>query len=156
MTRPRTSASIPATALARAGITLPTPATRVTRPHRDLEHQAQKALFAWAATLEYRHPELKWLHAVPNGGHRNPAVAAKLKAEGVKRGVLDVFLDVPRGGFHGLRLELKAGNNTLTPEQREWLEHYRANGYAAFEVRGWESAAEHLEDYITGKISRDA
>lgn len=40
-------------------------------------------------------PELRWLHAIPNGGYRDAVTAGKLKAEGVKRGVCDVFLPLP-------------------------------------------------------------
>lgn len=40
-------------------------------------------------------PELEWLHAIPNGGARDGFTAASLKAEGVKRGILDMFLPVP-------------------------------------------------------------
>jgi hypothetical protein len=40
--------------------------------------------------------KLRWVHAIPNGGHRHKAVAGKLKATGAKAGVLDVFCPVPR------------------------------------------------------------
>lgn len=44
-------------------------------------------------------------------------VAAKLKAEGVRKGVLDVHIPLARGGAHGLYIEHKAGKNTLSEEQ---------------------------------------
>ena len=72
---------------------------------KDLEHKIQVALCQWLAavhTVEYA-----LTFAVPNGGHRHVAVAAKLKAEGVKRGVPDLFMAVPRGDKHGLFIELK-------------------------------------------------
>lgn len=46
----------------------------------------------------YPVPELRWLHAIPNGGYRDKATAGKLKAEGVKRGVSDIFLPLPMRG----------------------------------------------------------
>lgn len=47
------------------------------------------------AHIAYPVPELRWLHAIPNGGQRDKITAGKLKAEGVKKGVLDVFLPLP-------------------------------------------------------------
>lgn len=93
------------------------------------EHDLQVALFDWAETAVSEFPELEMLFAVPNGGHRHKAVAAKLKAEGVKAGVLDVFLDVARGGYHGLRVELKVGTNQPTAAQLEWIDRFTRYGY---------------------------
>ena len=79
------------------------------------EHSHQRAFFAWC-NMAFRYgydvaqdmeaytntnyykelgrgdPRLEWIHAIPNGGLRNKATASNLKAEGVKSGVLDVFL----------------------------------------------------------------
>ena len=78
---------------------------------------------------------LLWCH-VPNGGQRHPAVAKKLKAEGVKRGVPDVLVfEVCRGSASdlsfcdGLALELKVGRNKPTAAQVEWHERLRKNGW---------------------------
>ena len=73
----------------------------------EYEHQEQCALMDWARLSEKRYPELKWLFAVPNGGKRSKAVAGKLKASGVKPGVLDLNLPVRRGLFTSLWIEKK-------------------------------------------------
>jgi len=75
------------------------------------EHDLQKAIFKWARIYEAKYPDLRWMYAVPNGGHRNKATAARLKAEGVKRGVADIHLPIQRGGFCGLWAECKVGKN---------------------------------------------
>ena len=62
------------------------------------EHQEQKALIQWARLNQQRFPELDLLFAIPNGGLRNIRVARKLKSEGVKPGVSDLFLPVARKG----------------------------------------------------------
>jgi hypothetical protein len=80
---------------------------------------------------------LKWLFAIPNGGDRNVTVAGKLKAEGVKKGVSDLFLSVPVGDFHGLYIEMKRPEDKargqrkgeLTKEQRGWLDDMAGLGY---------------------------
>lgn len=67
----------------------------------------------------------------PNGGHRHTAVAGKLKAEGVRPGAFDIFLDAARRGYHGCRIEQKAGKNGPEQEQLEELAWLRREGYFA-------------------------
>jgi len=50
-------------------------------------------------------------------------------AEGVKRGVPDVFLPVARGGYHGLWIEMKYGKNKTTSNQKWWLNELKDQGY---------------------------
>ena len=54
------------------------------------EHVEQVRLFAWAKYACSTLPKLSLLYAIPNGGARHKAVAAKLRAEGVKPGVPDI------------------------------------------------------------------
>lgn len=111
------------------------------------------ALFTWAHHMAVtgRLPELARLFHVPNGGSRGPAEAGRFKAMGVKPGVPDVFLDVPRGGFHGLRIEMKRRRGgVLSDEQAEWLDYYNANGYRAVVCYGWDEARMEIEDYLRG------
>lgn len=123
----------------------------------------QVTLFKWAWMAKATIPELAWLHSVPNGGLRNKAVAAQMVAEGARAGVPDIFLDVPRGGYHGLRIELKVPEVKAIPgvaarkrpgktsaEQDDWLAHYLANGYAAHVCHGWEHAMNTILEYLKG------
>lgn len=124
------------------------------RPTCDSEHAEQAALFRWAEFARSRLPELALLYAVPNGGHRHKATAARLKAEGVKRGVPDVCLPVARGGAHGLYIEIKTERGKPTPEQLGWIRALRRQGYAAEVCRGWESARSMIEHYLTADPHR--
>ena len=115
-----------------------------------VEHEIQAALFRWAhadATLA-QHPELALFHAIPNGGHRMPSVAAKLKAEGVRAGVPDTCLPIARGGFASLWVELKKPGGTLTPEQAHWLAALTRHGNRVEICTSWESARDILLDYL--------
>lgn len=112
------------------------------------ESQEQQALFRWAEYAKGLHPELGMLYHIPNGGKRDKAEAARLKLEGVKAGVPDLCLPVARGGYHGLYIELKAGKNTATPLQRQWITALEREGYAAAVCTGWERAAATLIDYL--------
>ena len=124
------------------------------RTRRDGEHAEQAALFRWAEFARSRLPELALLHAIPNGGHRHKATAARLKAEGVKRGVPDVCLPVARNGAHGLYIELKTERGKTTPEQIGWIRALRRQGYVAEVCRGWESARSMIEHYLTADPHR--
>ena len=112
------------------------------------EHNEQVAVFAWARWAEAQYPELALLFAVPNGGARNKVTAARLKAEGVKRGVLDIWFPVARGGYHGLTIELKAKGGRLSPEQRTWLAALQAQGWCALMCVGALEAIAALENYL--------
>lgn len=115
------------------------------------------ALFGWAAMSERRYPDLRKLYAVPNGGQRNPIVAAKLKAQGVRAGVLDISLDVARHGFHGLRIEMKRPANValghtagrLSKEQEQRFSDLTQDGYRAVVCYGWEQARDVLVEYLS-------
>jgi hypothetical protein len=112
------------------------------------EHEEQKALMDWAALMSGKWPELDRLFAIPNGGHRNKIVAARMKEEGVKAGVPDLELPVARCGWHGLFIEMKAGRNKPTGDQKEWLEALTDQGYLAVVCWGWVEAAALIESYL--------
>ena len=101
------------------------------------ESQEQKALFQWAGLAQQKYPELKLLHHIPNGGIRDIRTATNLKREGVKRGVPDICLPVSRGKYHGLYIEMKAGKNKPSDEQKEWINSLQEEGYAACVCYGW-------------------
>lgn len=120
------------------------------------EGSQQTALFAWAALtdIRQRHPELQWLYHVPNGDSRgdDPRSAmitgARLKAQGVKSGVPDVALDVPRRGYHGARIEMKIGKNKPSDNQKKWIEWLASNGYAIVVCYSWIEARDFLIWYL--------
>jgi hypothetical protein len=89
------------------------------------------------------------MYHVPNGGHRNPATAGRLKAEGVKKGVPDICLPVPRGGYHSLYIELKRRKGgRVEPEQTEWLEELGRQGHYVAICNGYDSAIDTIERYL--------
>lgn len=121
-----------------------------------LEHDEQAGLFLWASWNFATMPELRLMFAIPNGGHRNLLVAKKMKAEGVKAGVPDIFLPVARGGFHGLFVEMKAesarpkkgGKGGLSDLQCEWIGELRKQGYRVAVCYGRDEAITEVTNYL--------
>lgn len=105
----------------------------------------QKALFQWINT-QNEYPELRLCFSIPNGGLRDKVTAARMKAEGAKAGVWDIFLPVPRGKYHGLFIEMKVGKNTLTKKQEEFEKNLEEDYYFAV-CYNWAQAAEVMKQY---------
>ena len=116
---------------------------------RQDEHNEQVKLFAWSEWARLDWPELGLLFAVPNGGRRDAVTGARLKAEGVKAGVPDVWLPVARQGYHGLVIELKADEKKRpTKEQERWIAELMEQGYLAVVCHGAEAAKGVLRSYL--------
>lgn len=123
----------------------------------------QMAVFAWAASMCRHYPQLKWLHAIPNGGSRNIAEATKMVAAGLRKGVLDIFLPWPiSDGFlrwkHGLYIEMKTEkrrkekNGGLTEEQIEFINYAESAGYCCKVCYNWIEARDVILNYLEGKL----
>ncbi|MCY1301358.1 VRR-NUC domain protein [compost metagenome] len=124
-------------------------------PSVDYEGAEQQALFRW---LQVRHPTaFKVAYHVPNGGHRVKAVAAKLKAQGVKAGVSDICLPMARGGYFGLYIEFKATpphDSPVSASHHAFLLSMEQQGYMALVCRGMNAAMEVLEGYLALSATR--
>ena len=112
------------------------------------EHRSQCALFEWAQHI----PQLKTLHCTPNAAKRGYALAAYLKAEGLRAGYPDVSLDYPVAPYHGAKIEMKSACRKPTDEQRWWLAELAANGYACKVAYSFEEAKDFLLAYLAGKL----
>ncbi len=91
-----------------------------------------------------------YVAAVPNGGARHPAVAGKLKAEGVRAGYPDIVIDCARGPFHGMRVELKRQKkslSTVSDEQKEWGARLNLQDVLVVVGRGAQHAIEQIQYY---------
>ena len=116
------------------------------------EHGEQVTLFDWARCMLGAYPQLEWMFAIPNGGKRDKATAARLKDEGVKAGVPDICLAYPAGKWHGLFIEMKYGDNAPTAQQECWIRALNTAGYLAVVAWGFEAAKEVIEAYLEGRM----
>ena len=123
---------------------------------RNLEEQEQTAVFRWARMQEGAHPELALLHHIPNGGARSKATAGRLKAEGVKAGIPDICLPVPKNGYGALYIELKVPENKALGVRKGRVSDYQAAmlkslsdyGNRAVVCYGAEEAIRAIKEYI--------
>lgn len=111
------------------------------------EHSEQATVIQWRDLNVGRVPALRWLHAIPNGGHRHPAVARRMKAEGVTPGVADLCWPYPRGEYHGLYIEMKAAGGAVRKEQSEFIAFAREQGYYCSVCYGADEAISAIETF---------
>lgn len=90
----------------------------------------------------------KLLFAVPNGGSRHKIEAANMKRQGVKAGVADVILQIPKKGFASLCLEFKTKTGRQSKEQREYQRQVEMAGSKYVVVRSVEEAIFVMKKYL--------
>lgn len=113
------------------------------------EHAEQCDLMRWAESMTTKHSQLRLLHAIPNGGARSIATAGKLKAEGVKPGVPDLFLPVARGSSHGLYIEMKRSKGSKTSGiQKWWHMALMISGYRIEVCKSSQEAQQAILEYL--------
>lgn len=130
------------------------------------EHDEQVMLFKMMALHSNKYPALKFAFAIPNGGHRHVKVAMKLKEEGVKSGVLDIFIPIPTKkkcseplkvngdvfyGYNirmGLFIEMKKKGNQPTPNQVEFITYLRSAGYQCNVCYNADEAMKVILEYL--------
>lgn len=110
------------------------------------EQALQINLIAW---FTYTYPEFKDdIHHFANERKCTPQYGMLLKRMGVKKGVSDIFLAIPRNDKAGLWLELKVGKNRPTMDQMAFLERKELQGYASGWCASLDEAKTIISDYL--------
>lgn len=116
------------------------------------EHDEQ-AQFIRMVDAAYPREIAVLLFAIPNGGKRAIKTARDMKAEGVRKGVPDLFLAYPHKGYAGLFIEMKRRKGgRVSDAQKAYIEALRGHGYAVVVCRGCDEAF----DALTAYLGRDA
>lgn len=117
---------------------------------RHKEDEEQQAIFTWAKYTSIGSEKVSdYLFHIPNGGLRNKREAARLKRQGVKAGVSDMFLPIPMRGYAGLWVELKAKEGVKpTASQKEWIDKMVSVGYSAKVCYGSGEAIKVIKEYL--------
>ena len=127
------------------------------------EHQEQKTVIEWAEAMRIELPEAGLIFAIPNGGMRPQTVrynrkgrmvrysaeGRKLREEGTKAGVPDLFLPVSRQEWKGLFIELKTKTGSVSLEQQIWIGKLTVQKYAVTVCRGADEAIDTIKRYLT-------
>ena len=118
---------------------------------KDNEHKIQSEFIS---IFRLKYPAYRYiLFAIPNGGHRNIIVAAKLKKEGVLAGTPDVFFAKGNeAGKHGLFIEFKYGKNKPNENQLNVHENLTKFAYVVKIAYSCNEALQHIENYLNEKI----
>lgn len=124
--------------------------SRKTDPGRSWRPEAEEQ----AAVIQYCDLRHIPVFHIPNGGSRNKAEAARLKGQGVRPGVPDLFVPVPKGGYAGLFIEMKTVNGRVSEAQKRWLRLLKQNGYCTRVCWRFEEAKNTIDRYI--RLRRDS
>lgn len=122
---------------------------------RDWEYEEQVALLDQFALL---YPDLaEHLIGIPNGGSRKHRFEGyRLKRAGARAGVSDLQLCLPRHGWPGLWMEMKATpphHAAVTTDQWRWLQRMRGVGYLAAVAYGATDGMAVLTSYLDGTLA---
>lgn len=112
------------------------------------ENEHQRTLIQWTQAVRSKYPDLALLYHIPNEGRRDPATVNNLKTLGMKAGVPDLCLPVPRGKYGSLYIEMKTERGRPTMEQLWWIDRLNKAGAFAEICHGWESAVRVIEWYL--------
>lgn len=112
-------------------------------------HQINVIKWKQQPSIMAKWPELGLLFHIPNERYCTPQQGKQLQRMGVRRGVPDLFLPVPRGPYHGLWIEMKTESGRTTGDQDWWGERLLGQGYMWEVCHGWESAVRVLAWYMS-------
>ena len=106
------------------------------------ESKIQQVVIKWA-----RYSNLP-LFSIPNGAHVSGSNRMRLVAEGLEKGVPDLFLPVPSKDYHGLFIEIKTPVGRTTMVQENFHKKMECLGYKVIISRGSYECIEEIEEYL--------
>ena len=111
------------------------------------EDTEQMQIINYCNSMSAYVPEYAMIYHIPNEGKRKNG--AKLKRIGLRKGIPDLCLPVPKIGFHGLYIELKKdASKKASKEQKEWLFKLEQQGYAVSICFGANEAINLITAYM--------
>ena len=122
--------------------------SRKAKQKRDNPEARIQAEFFKQVPLFFPKLPSKLLLAVPNGGSRNIIEAKNLKAQGVKYGVSDVLLLIPKRGYACLCMEFKTPVGKQSDEQKLFQKETESVGNKYVVVRSVKEAIDILRWYL--------
>ena len=120
--------------------------------------------------VEMAVPALEWIHSVPNGAMFGDSAkarairAGRMKAEGLRNGIPDIFLPYPANNTHGLYIEMKrqdkrpkksTSKGGLSDDQIRFRNYACNNGYSWVVCYGATEAIEIIKKYLHMYVDND-
>ena len=104
------------------------------------EHSEQVGFVNW---FRAKYPDTL-IFAIPNGEKRSISVATRLKAEGVTRGIPDLYIP-----SCNLWVEMKrATGGRLSPDQKKVIEYLRSVGHTVIVGKGASDASKQVLEFL--------
>ena len=116
------------------------------------ESEIQQACLQWFAVQYPVFAKEGMLFHIPNEGIRLGGMGARMKREGIVRGVADLCLCSPRGGYHALYIEMKKPGNYQTPEQKAWQKNCEKYGNLYVVCKSLEEFKDIVTKYLNGEL----
>jgi hypothetical protein len=101
-------------------------------------------------TIEILAKSVPFFHPA-NGEVRDARTGNKLNKQGLRKGVLDLIMGVPRGGYTGLIIEVKTAKGKISPFQKIWIEFFRHWGWKVEVCRSFAECVDVTVRYLDSK-----
>jgi hypothetical protein len=119
---------------------------RVSRRLKPDESSIQSSYIVW---LNLQYPHIADVTAsFPNGGKRTPRYGAKLRREGLKKGIPDVGIFYPTMDYPGMFIEFKKEDGVVKDEQIAMMKRLSDVGYFCVVCRSLEDAMLATRGYL--------
>jgi len=126
--------------------------TQYLAPKSELTEQIR--VMQWCKSMEAYDKDYSLIYHVPNEGNRNRKTGSNLVKAGLKKGVPDICVAVPKMGMHGLYIELKKDKQSkVSKEQIEWIKKLSHQKYIATVCYGADEAINLIASYMSSNIS---
>ncbi len=113
---------------------------------RNLESTIQCNFMQW---LKLQCPAVHAVSfAIVNGGARTKSYGSRLKREGMKAGVPDVFIAYPTYKHPGMWIEFKSAKGRVSPEQKRMMGLLTERGYRVEVCYNFDQAMEAVNSYL--------
>ena len=123
----------------------------IYKVNSDGHSRLQSACVKW---FRYQYSEYKdLLFAIPNGlpifdKELRVKIYNRLNKEGLKAGVPDLFLALPRGIYHGAFIEIKYDSDGLRKKQADMIRALEQQNYKCVVVRSVDEFIEQINEYM--------
>lgn len=93
------------------------------------EESIHKLILNYIGSHPYLFQFKNYILHFPSEGKRTPSYGLLMKSLGMRKGVADLFIAVPKRGFGGAWIELKSAKGLLRPEQMEFLANMKEQNF---------------------------